>query len=78
MNAHHMIPKMVQVLQLHPLLALGMLAEHQILTLQPLHFLQMLTVEVVVHHGNSTVGERPFLVGQPLVSNTVRALRLPY
>ena len=79
MNAHHMVPEMIQVLQLHPLLlALGMIAEDQIVALHFLHLLQMLAIEVVIHHGRSTVRERPFLVRLSFVPNAARTLRLSH
>ena len=79
MNALHMIPEMIQVLQLYPLLlALGMLAEDQILALHLLHFPQMLPVEMVVYYCRSAVQERPLFVRLPFVSNVARILRLSY
>lgn len=78
-DALHVIPEVIQVLQLHPvLLALGMLAEYQIVVLQSLHLLQVLTIEVVVHDGQSTVQEHSLLVRHALVPNAARTLRLAH
>ncbi len=77
MNSLHMAPEMIQVLQLHALLlALGVVAEDQIVALQPFHLLQMLAVEVVVHLGWATVQKGSFLVRLSLVPDTAGALRV--
>src|SRR6266699_621815 len=79
MNPLYVVPKVIQVLQLHPLLlALGMVAEYQVVALQFLHLLQMLAVEMIVHYGRSAVRERPFLVRLPFVPNAARTLCLTH
>ncbi len=67
---------MIQVPQLYAvLLALGVVAEDQVVALQPFHLLQMLAVEVVVHLGRPTIREGSFLVRLSLVPDAAGALR---
>src|SRR3569833_4074803 len=55
-----------------------MVTEDQIITRHLLHLLQVLAIEMVVHHGRSTVCECPLLVRLPLVSNAARTLCLSH
>ncbi len=79
MNPLYVVPKVIQMLQLHLfLLAFRMVIEYQIVAFQFLHLFQMFAVEMIVYHGSSAIRERPFFVQLPFVSNAMRTLYLIY